>query len=507
MKTTHITSALLAGLVVFAAKDLGAAPGQIDTSFGMNGIADYSLGSGTAAGLAVQADGRILVAGQAFVTSNDFALVRFNADGSPDTSFGSNGKVTTDFSNGSDACSQVRVLSDGKILAAGTEVSNAGKDFGLVRYNADGTLDATFGSGGKTHTDFGMGNDDTCSDMVVQPDGKIVLVGYTDSGSSFDYAIARYNADGTLDTSFNATGRQTVDFAATHDIATSVALQADGRIVLAGYSIVGGTYEFSLARLNSDGSLDTTFGAGGLVTTDVNNAAFDYGQSVLVLGNGKILVAGASNSDFALARYTANGALDTTFGAAGIVATDIASTADSVYSLAELSDGKIIAAGLAGNDFAMACYQANGSLDTTFGAAGKVITDISGNADQCQRVSVLGNGKILLAGTANSSSEFAVARYAAALSAATSTAKDAPKLALKGKKKRFVTTGKAVLRGIATGEVTSVTCKLGKRTRGAKGTSAWKFVARLKPGRNVLVVTAHGPGGDSAPVRVVVVRR
>lgn len=506
MNRKTLTLALLAGLVVFAAPSLEAAPGQLDTAFGTAGKASFSFGNCLGSSLAVQADGKLVVGGRAFVASTDFALVRFHANGSVDTNFGTGGKVTTDFKGGEDFITRVRVLDDGKILAAGTSSGDGGKDFSLARYNSDGTLDTTFdpvGHDGKVSRDFGSANDETANDMVVQPDGKILVVGYANKTlNDSDFGIIRFNADGSTDTNFGSGGIAMVDFSGKFDVGTSVALQPDGKILVAGYSVISG-YQFSLARLNSDGTLDTTFDGDGKVTSDLGNQSFDYGETVLVLNSGKILVGGQSNGGFALVRYQPNGSLDTTFGNTGVVLTQIGA-ASTIYALSELGDGKILAAGDGDNDFALACYTADGAPDTTFGSAGKITTDFSGNTDQCRGLVVLGNGDILLAGTADFS-DFAVARYAAALSSA--SAANAPKLTLSGKKKRLALVGRAVIRGIATGEVTSVTYKLGKRTRVARGTSAWKFVARLKPGRNVITVVAHGPGGDSAPVKVIAIRR
>lgn len=502
----HLTFALFAGLVVFAAQELDAAPGQLDATFGSGGKASFAFGNCLGNSLAVQADGKLVVGGRAFVSSYDFALVRFNADGSVDTNFGSGGKITTDFKGGDDFIACVRVLDDGKILAAGTSSGDGGKDFSLARYNSDGTLDTTFdpiGHDGKVSRDFGSANDETATDMVVQPDGKILVVGYANKTTNdSDFGVIRFNADGSIDTNFGSGGLAMVDFTGKFDVGTSVALQPDGKILIAGHSIVSG-YQFSIARLNSDGTLDTSFDGDGKVTTDASAQSFDYGETVLVLDSGKILVGGQSNGGFALVRYNSNGSIDTTFGNAGIVLTPIGA-ASTLYSLAELSDGKILAAGDADKDFAMACYNADGALDTTFGSGGKVVSNFSGNTDQCRALSVLSDGRILLAGSANFS-DMVVARYAAAISKA--VLGEAPRLTVKGKRKRVSTGDQTVIRGIATGEVTSVTCKLGKRTRIAKGTSAWKFLPRLKPGRNVLTVTAHGPGGDSAPVKVIVIRK
>ncbi len=481
MKLTSPSSALLVGLVVFAAQSVIAAPGILDATFGTNGKASFSFGNCLANSLAVQSDGRMIVAGKAFVASNDFALVRFNANGSTDSTFGTNGKVTTDFKGGADSITRVRVLGDGKILAAGTAAGDGGNDFSLARYNSDGSLDTTFdpvGHDGKVSRDFGSANDETANDMVVQPDGKIVVIGYANkSANDCDFGIIRFNADGSLDTNFGSGGLVMVDFTGKFDVGTSVALQPDGKILVAGYSVVSG-YQFSLARLNTDGTLDTTFDGDGKLTTDVSTQSFDYGETVLVLNSGKILVGGQSNGEFALVRYDSNGSLDTTFGSSGIALTQMGA-ASTIYELSELPDGKILAAGDADSDFGLACYTADGALDTTFGSGGKVTTSFSVNTDQCRGLSVLSDGSILLGGTADFT-DMVVARYGAAtLSAA--TIPDAPKLTVTGKKKRLSTTPRAVIRGKATGAVTSVTYKLGKRTRVAKGTAAWKLALALKP--------------------------
>ncbi len=342
------------------------------------------------------------------------------SSGMLDTTFGTGGKVTTDFAGFTDQAFSVAVQPDRKIVTAGA----AGSDFGLARYNSDGTLDTTFGTGGKVVTDFAGGYDEAHS-VAVQRDGKIVVVGSaTIIGTGLDFALARYNSDGTLDTSFGTSGKVTTDyFAGSLDVAFSVAVQRDGKIVAAG--VTAPALDFALARYNSDGTLDTSFGTGGKVTTDFASGS-DEARSVAVQQNGKIVAAGTAfigvtSFDFALARYNSDGTLDTCFGTGGKVTTDFAgSFFEQARSVAVQNNGKIVAAGTAlfsvtGSDFALARYNRDGTLDTSFGTGGKVTTDFTGSFDEANSIAVQQDGKIVAAGIATDSFsgafDFALARY------------------------------------------------------------------------------------------------
>jgi len=172
---------------------------------------------------------------------------------------------------------------------------------------APGDLDPTFGSGGKLTTDFGV-DLDSASGVAVHGDGKIVVAGFTVNGTSNDFAVARYNADGSLDTGFSGDGKQTTDFGGgDFDRASGVAVQGDGKIVVAGDTENGATADFALARYNADGSLDTSFSGDGKQTTDFGGGDFDSASGVAVQGDGKIVVAGGTAGDFAVARYNADG--------------------------------------------------------------------------------------------------------------------------------------------------------------------------------------------------------
>ena len=347
--------------------------------------------------MTLQPDGKIIVVGWCTVTytdytwqwSTDFALVRYNSDGSID------GKLTTDV-GGYDVAYAVRVQPDGKVIVAGG--GGNGSDFTLVRYNGDGTLDLTFSDDGKLTTDFG--GYDCGYSITLQPDGKILAAG---EGNA-DFAVARYNIDGTLDITFSDDGKLTTEFGG-NDGGYSITEQPDGKILVAGK----GNGDFALARYNSNGTLDTTFSVDGKLTTDFggNFGGDDSGRSMILQPDGKIVVAGSSDGNFALARYNTDGTLDTTFSDDGKLTTDFGGD-DYGNSVIIQSDGKIVVAGASNSDFALARYHADGTLDTTFTGDGKLITDFSGD-DYGSSISVQPDGKITVAGESNG--DFAVARY------------------------------------------------------------------------------------------------
>ncbi len=365
----------------------------------------------------VQADGKIVVAGY---SQGDFAVVRYNSNGSLDTSFNGTGKLVTDIRVGtSDFGESVTVQPDGKIVVAGYSYSGGANDFAVVRYNANGSLDTSFNGTGKLVTDIGVAYDRGFS-VTIQPDGKIVVAGFSDRGSSSssDLVVMRYNANGSLDTSFNGTGKVVTDIGVgTSDFGESVTVQPDGKIVVAGYSYSGGGYDFAVVRYNANGSLDTSFNGTGKLVTDIGVGPSDFGESVTVQLDGKIVLAGQSYSgssyDFAVARYNANGSLDTSFNGTGKLMTDIGGTTDERgESVTVQPDGKIVVAGTSQGIFAVVRYNANGSLDTSFNGTGKLVTDIGVG----KSVTVQPDGKIVVAGYGDSDGsydfdDFAVVRY------------------------------------------------------------------------------------------------
>jgi uncharacterized delta-60 repeat protein len=388
---------------------------RFSSSFKVFATTDFG-GTDDGRALAIQADGKFVVAGSG---NGDFALARYNTDGSLDTNFDGDGKVTTDFTGFQDTINAMVLQTNGKILVAGSSVNGFYRDFALARYNADGSLDTSFDGDGKLTTDF-SGDNDSINSLVVQADGKILAAGKSFSNSIFggydNFALARYNTDGSLDVSFSGDGKLTTQFSFNASI-NSVNLQSDGKILVTGDSNAGAnTYsDFALARYNADGSLDTSFGGSGKLTTSLS-AYHDGINATTLLAGGKILVAGYSNnySTFALVRYNSNGSLDTSFNGSGTVTTDFSGFQDIVNSITVQADGKILVAGWSyttatGADFALARYNTDGSLDTSFDGDGKLTTDLSGKNDYGNSVAVQANGQIVVAG--NSDGNFALTLY------------------------------------------------------------------------------------------------
>ena len=382
-------------------------PGTLDASFSGDGKVVTSLGGqyDVAIAVEVQPDGRIVLAGGAGDPSS-FGLVRYNENGTLDTSFGSGGKVVTAFTADNDAAFGLALQPDGKILAAGLS-AGATITTALARYGAGGVLDTTFGSGGKLSTDLATG-DDAFSDVAVQADGKIVVVGV--AGDAADFALLRYTSTGAPDTSFGSNGMVITPIGSGDDEAFSVLVQPDGKIVAAGVSATGSAFDFALARYTASGTLDTGFGSGGKVVTPIGAGA-DYGLSVALQADGKILVAGTSwngsNYDFALARYDASGTLDAGFGSGGKVVTPIGAGDDWGWSVAVQANGRILvsgttyagASGDSDGDFAVACYRADGTLDAGFGTGGILVTGIGAGSDAGVGLALQPDGRVVVAGT------------------------------------------------------------------------------------------------------------
>jgi len=267
--TTQIRRAPLRPAVV-------AAAGDLDPTFGTGGkvTTDIQGDFDKARAVAIQADGKIVVAGSALNGANiDFAVLRYNTDGSLDTTFGTDGKVLTPVLDSDDFALAVAIQPDGKIVAAGLAVTGA-DDIAVVRYNTDGSLDTTFDGDGKATFSILVGFNDIANAVAIQPDGKIVLAGSTNNGSDDDFAVIRLNPNGSLDSTFNAIGISTFAILDNDDVANAVVLQPDGKIVIAGFTDNGQDTDFAAARLNPNGSLDLSFGVGGKVSSSHQNGGF-----------------------------------------------------------------------------------------------------------------------------------------------------------------------------------------------------------------------------------------
>ena len=319
--------------------------------------------------------------------------------GDLDTSFGFDGKVFTDFGNRGDTAVAIAIQPDGKIVVAGdsTDASGNEDDFAIARYLPDGALDTTFSGDGKVRTNLGAA--DLASAVALQPDGKIVVAETSVNLATLngDFVLARYLPNGTLDTTFSGNGWVKTDLGA-NDGAAAVALQPDGKILVAGGSQNGNNLDFALARYLPNSSLDLSFGGGGIVTSDFS--AFDRANALILQRDGKIVVAGVIGDDFGVARYLPNGALDMTFNGAGWVSTSLVG-GDQATEVALQRDGKIVLAGFAGSFSGLARYRADGTLDPTFGDHGKVLLRdfVGSRRNQAYDLALQPDGEVVIAGS------------------------------------------------------------------------------------------------------------
>jgi uncharacterized delta-60 repeat protein len=336
--------------------------GKADTTFGSGGKITAVANGGpedAPEAVAIQSDGKIVVAGHTSKPPSpfaDFVVLRFNPDGSADSTFGSGGIVITDFAGLEDRAEGLAIQPDGKILAAGFAtkgtVTFGDSDFAVIRYLRDGSLDASFGNGGKVTTDLSGGSSERGAGIAVQPDGRIVVVGRTaaNGGSDSDFGVVRYLSDGRPDASFAA-----ASFGLAEGDPRDVAIQSDGKVVVDGSANFSGSFRYVVVRLNSDGTFDKGFGVSGLVSTDFSGND-DFAHALALQADGKLVVAGGvsnrdpNQADFGIARYLPDGTLDTSFGnQSGLARIDFFGAFDNANDLVIQPDGKIIAVGSAKN--------------------------------------------------------------------------------------------------------------------------------------------------------------
>jgi uncharacterized delta-60 repeat protein len=410
-------------LLGFVGNMFAQMPGDLDLSFDTDGMQTIFVGPSVDVGrsVVVQPDGKIIVAGYSdFSSVNvDFSVARFNPDGSVDNSFDFDGKQSTSFTPGRDYGYAMALQADGKVVVAGYFGSDYHENFGVVRYNSDGSLDNSFDLDGMVTYDFG-GRRDFCYGMAIQSDGKLVLAGEsTDSGNfEYDFAMIRLNINGTVDSSFGIAGQVLTDFSGSYDRCNAIVIQHwDGKIILGGNSN-GSASDFALARYNTNGSLDHSFDFDGKLITDFA-AVNEVIQSIAIQPDRKIVALGytqpSGSSDFAIARYNTEGSLDTAFGNNGLVTTDFQFNNDDWgYGVVLQSDGKIVAAGIADLQFGVTRYNYDGSLDTSFSSDGMVTTDFEGLNDDAFAIALQPDGRIVVAGYSDVHTpvaDFAVARY------------------------------------------------------------------------------------------------
>ena len=407
-----------------------AAPGELDTTFGGDGrvVTEFGACCPSASGVAIQADGKVVVAGSVRSASDGgrFALTRYKRNGALDATFGADGRVVTGFTGRGAGASAVAIQADGKIVAAGSVCCPSRKlNVALARYNRNGALDATFGGDGRVVT--GFAHDAVADGVAIQSDGRIVAAGWVSSPSGErKMALARYKPGGALDATFGGDGRVTTGFAG-DAFATGVAIQSDGKVVAAGGLFPAANFRqrVVLARYNPSGALDATFGGDGRVTTGF--AGDVLAEGLAIQSDGRIVAAGSlfpnGKQRFALVRYRSNGALDASFGGDGRVATAFAGNANGSAVTIQV-DGKIVVAGATAlpertPKFALARYRQSGALDGTFGGDGRVVTGFAGRAS-AEGVAIQPDGRIVAAGglfhvplAPPGKDRFALARYVA----------------------------------------------------------------------------------------------
>jgi uncharacterized delta-60 repeat protein len=365
-------------------------PGDLDTTFGTGGKVLTDIPGTTVDrghGVVIQSDGKIVVAGTADFTvtaDSEFLVIRYNTDGSLDSTFGTGGIVITSFTGNGTKGRGIAIDSNDKIVVVGITGTNS--NFAIARYGTDGALDATFGTGGQVITDLvAASNIDNAYAVAVDSSNRILVGGDIDIGGGKDFVVARYLENGNLDTGDfgNPNGYVITDFGSGNDSAWSLIIRSDGKILAGGYAEISGTYNFAMALYNTDGSLDTSFGGGdGKVETLFG--AGDYGTTMAVQSDGKIILGGYASIDSAnrstIARYSADGILDTTFGTNSGYTPNTLGSQSLGYGLAVDTTDRILFGGnvvLSGNnDFLMARYTANGALDTSFGTNGSVATSM-----------------------------------------------------------------------------------------------------------------------------------
>lgn len=419
MSTRLQISILSLGLLAGAASAFAAA-GDLDTSFDTDGkldtkVSTNNFGFDSAKAVLVQPDGKTIAVGE---SDSRIALVRYLTNGVLDAAFGMGGVVITmlaedDYFNIADAALQP----DGKLVVVGQVyfATNMSYDVVVARYQTNGVLDSSFGTGGIAAHDLGF--DDSGEAVAIQPDGRIVVAayGYDFNLSQSVFAALRLLTNGTPDTAFSGNGWAEAEFSgreAAHP--SAIAMQPDGKIMIAGYAFASNVSQIALARFQTNGTLDGNFGVSGVVSTSlgITNA---YGEGVAIQADGRIVVAGSASFEFdgwlLAARYQTNGALDLSFDTDGMVF----SAGAGATAVALQPDGKILMAGYVDNDTGLFRYDTNGSPDSTFGNSGRVQTALGPAQDSAAALAFQTDGKIVVAGSAffpvTSDGRFVLARF------------------------------------------------------------------------------------------------
>ena len=437
-RRTNILAGLAFGLALavcaLATAPASARRGDLDPAFATAGMLRTDLG-GTydwAHATADQPDGAIVAAGESNASgTHDFAVARYTAAGALDPSFGGDGLVATDFGGSDDWVYALALQPDGRIVVAGVSDHSGSKDFALARYDTDGSLDPTFGSGGRVLLPVRPLTTDIVRGVVLQPDGKVLAAGVTfDDTVSLrphgDFMLVRYSRDGQLDPSFGVGGIVTTNFEGeSYDEPQAIVLQPDGRIVLGGSSNTGGGIgrifgadNLALARYLPNGLLDPAFGQTGKVVVDAGSL-FESIRALALDPSGRIVAAGRTSGerrgDLLLSRFNPDGTLDPTFGTThrGLTITDLGTGEEGLTGLALASDGTIVTGGIVApnphGDLAIMRYDTGGQFDRSFGHDGFASVDFGQRDDRLRGLALQPDGNVVVVGS--SETDFVVARF------------------------------------------------------------------------------------------------
>jgi uncharacterized delta-60 repeat protein len=386
-------------------------------------IIDFS-GNSYDDGYSLQLDniGNIYIAGLSNENDGDFAVIKLTPVGDLDPSFGANGKVVIDISGNSvDVARSLQLDNIGNIYVAGSSYENYSSDFAVIKLDPNGVLVTSFGANGKVVIDISGNSYDEGRSLQLDKLGNIYIAGFSNANGISDFAVIKLTPVGDLDPSFGANGKVVIDISGNYyDDGYSLQLDNIGNIYVAGSSYANGISDFAVIKLDTNGDLDPSFGANGKVVIDISGNYYDRGYSLQLDNIGNIYIAGLSNEnddDFAVIKLDTNGDLDPSFGAGGKVIIDFSGNSDDVARSLQLDDiGNIYVAGSSevnGNrdDFAVIKLDTNGDLYPSFGANGKVIIDFSGNSgDEGYSLQLDKLGNIYVAGSSylNGSHDFAV---------------------------------------------------------------------------------------------------
>ena len=438
IRRTDILAGLALGLVLalgaLAAMPASALGGQLDPAFATAGMRTTDFG-GTydwAHATVIQRDGAIVAAGESNASgTHDFAVARYTAAGALDPSFGSGGLVATDFGKSDDRAFAVALQPDGRIVVAGVSNRSGSRDFALARYNTDGSLDLTFGNNGLVVLPVRPLSVDIVRGVAIQRDGKILAAGVTyDETVSLrpqgDFMLVRYAPDGQLDPAFGVGGIATTNFEGeSYDEPQAIVLQPDGRIILGGSSNTGGGFgrifgadNLALARYLPNGLLDPTFGQAGKVIVDAGSL-FESIRAIALDPSGRIVAVGRTSGerrgDLLLTRFQPDGSLDATFGTTrrGLTITDLGTGEEGLTSLALAADGTIVAGGIVApkphGDLAVVRYDSIGQFDRSFGQGGFASVDVGQRDDRLRGLAIQPDGNVVVVGS--SETDFVVARF------------------------------------------------------------------------------------------------